>query len=192
MNRPRLLLLSWAEQARWFPRSFEKACSPLTSWRYCQSLFIIRSTSFPDWNSGSHDPLLRASEALILSRLITDGSNSIVIRFENTLISASMTPRVLRSFSSKSNGRSPSFVPDRSRMPRARRPVGAASLTAPFLTVPDCTIVFRNRLLQTSRESLEYLRGRFTLALESTHCIHSPCISMKHNGCFSAQSGRPG
>lgn len=141
---------------------------------------------------GLYDPLLCASEALTLSRLMTDGSNSIVIRFENTLISTSMTPRVLCSFSSKSKGRSPSFVPDRSRIPRARRPVGAASVTAPFLTAPDCTTVFAARLLQSSRESLEYLRGRFTLALESTHCIHSPCISMKHNGCFSAQSGRSG
>src|SRR6266516_164516 len=97
---------------------------------------------------GPHHPLLRASEALILSRLMMDGSNSIVIRFENTLISASITPRVFRSFSSKNDGRSPSFVLERSRIPLARLPVGTAAAIAPFFTVPDCTIIFATDCFQ--------------------------------------------
>jgi len=84
---------------------------------------------------------LLAREALIFSRVMREGSNSTVIRFENALISASITPVVFRSFSSKNEGRSASFVPVRSRIPLARRPAGTAAVT-PFLAVPDCTIIF--------------------------------------------------
>ncbi len=128
--------------ARSLRASSEKVRWPLTCSRNSrESSSGPCSSTLLHWVLQSYDALLRASEALIFSRLIMEGSNSIVILFENALISASMTPGFSRSRSSKSNGRSPSFVLDRSRIPRARWPAGTASVTASLLTVLDCTIV---------------------------------------------------
>src|SRR6266705_3824099 len=161
------------------------------SWRYCLSLFIRRSASSPDWNSRSYDPLLLASEALILSRLITDGSNSIVIRFENTLILASITPRVLRSFSSKSKGRSPSFVRDKSRIPRARRLVETAEVMASTLPNSRLHHYCPTDCSHSVECSPEYLSGRFTLVVKSTLCNLQICISMRYTSHSPTQCGRP-
>src|SRR5437867_1572810 len=92
---------------------------------------------------------------------------------KKAMISAAMTPLVLSSFSSQRAGRSISFVHDRSRTPLALWPRGAVVLTASIFPVLRWAIILTTRQIQSNVVSPEYLSGRFTLALESTLCIHA-------------------